>query len=58
MGIYHNQYGHFVYGPGELNNILPSLKFYIGDRVPDHAVNLAYASMPSAVAQDIVRCVY
>lgn len=57
MGIYTNLYGTLIYGPSELNNILPQLKYYIGDRVPDHAVNLAYASVPIASAQDVVRVV-
>ncbi len=57
MSNYSANYGKMLYGPSDLLPLLPNLRFYIGDIVPAHAINLAYVHSPAPTADDVIRVI-
>jgi len=51
-------YGDMVYGYDGIDTTWPTLRYYIGDYVPAHSINLAYVHVPEIRAADNVRLIH
>jgi hypothetical protein len=57
MGSYNENYGTLIYGPGSINDNFRRLKYYVGDYVPEHSINIGYMDVPRVSASDSVRVI-
>lgn len=58
MGVYGSGiYGTFKYGYESALDTLPIVQYYVGDFVPEHAINLGYINVPALTSRDSVRVI-